>query len=350
MFVNSRTTIAIPPGETIKEQLEYRELSQKEFATRMGMSEKHISNLIRGNVHLTSEVALRLEMVLGVPAKFWNNLEAIYREDLEKIRLENQMEDDFEILKKIPYNEMVKNGWLEKVSGKSEKVIQLRKFFEVANLEILSNPQINKIACRRMSITKKSDYCLLAMVQRAKIEARERNIGLINIKKLEKNIEIIRDMTIKNPNDVIENLVEILGKCGIALILLPNLEGSFLQGATFYDGKKIIIGMTARGKDADIFWFSLFHEIGHIIKGHINNSNGTSEEDENEADKFARDILIPKQEFKLFVESGDFSKEAIKLFADKIKVSRGIVVGRLQKDGYIKYSWNNELKEEYKIS
>ena len=78
MLIKSKTTIAIPPGATIKEQLEDRELSQKEFAARMGMSEKHISNLIRGNVKLTPEVAMRLEMVLGIPARFWNNLEAIY--------------------------------------------------------------------------------------------------------------------------------------------------------------------------------------------------------------------------------------------------------------------------------
>ena len=76
----SRSYIATPPGETIKEQLNNRGMSQKELAVRMDMSEKHISKLINGDVQLTPDVAVRLEMVLGVPAKFWNNLEAIYRE------------------------------------------------------------------------------------------------------------------------------------------------------------------------------------------------------------------------------------------------------------------------------
>ena len=75
-MVKSRSFIATPPGATIKEQLLDRGLSQKEFAVRMGMSEKHISKLINGDVQLTPEVAVRLEMVLGVPAKFWNKLEA----------------------------------------------------------------------------------------------------------------------------------------------------------------------------------------------------------------------------------------------------------------------------------
>mgnify|MGYP002625601911 CR=1 FL=1 len=75
--MRSRTIIATPPGATIKEQLEDRKMTQKEFAVRIDMSEKHISQLINGEVHLTPNVAQRLEAVLGVPAAFWNNLEYI---------------------------------------------------------------------------------------------------------------------------------------------------------------------------------------------------------------------------------------------------------------------------------
>ena len=89
-MVRSRSFIATPPGATIKEQLNDRGMSQKEFAARMDMSEKHIN----GDVQLTPEVSVRLEMVLGVPAKFWNNLEAIYREKLIKVEAENAMEAD----------------------------------------------------------------------------------------------------------------------------------------------------------------------------------------------------------------------------------------------------------------
>ncbi len=81
-MVRSSSFIATPPGATIKEQLNDRGMSQKEFAMRMDMSEKHISKLINGDVQLTSDMAVRLEIVLGVPARFWSNLEAIYREKL----------------------------------------------------------------------------------------------------------------------------------------------------------------------------------------------------------------------------------------------------------------------------
>ena len=97
-MAKSKTYVATPPGFTIKEQLEDRAIKQKEFALRMEMSEKHISKLINGEVLLTTDMAVRLEMVLGIPAQFWLNLENIYREKLAKIKIENSMDNDIELL------------------------------------------------------------------------------------------------------------------------------------------------------------------------------------------------------------------------------------------------------------
>ena len=91
-MIKSPSYITTPPGATIKEQLTDRGMSQKEFAVRMDMSEKRISKLITGDVQLTPETAVRLEMVLGIPAKFWNNLEAIYREKIVKADAENAID------------------------------------------------------------------------------------------------------------------------------------------------------------------------------------------------------------------------------------------------------------------
>ena len=106
-MIRSETFIAVPPGATIKEQLQMRNMRQKEIAERMDMTTKHISQLINGEVRLSPDVAVRLEMVLGVPAKFWNNLEAIYQDTLIKAKAENAMDADKELCKKFPYNEMM---------------------------------------------------------------------------------------------------------------------------------------------------------------------------------------------------------------------------------------------------
>ncbi len=349
-MVRSRSYIATPPGATIKEQLNDRGMKQKEFAARMDMSEKHISKLINGDVQLTPEVAVRLEMVLGVPAKFWSNLEAVYREKLIKAEAENAMDADEALAKQLPYNEMAKYGWVPETRDAKEKVVNLRKYFEVVELSLLENNQITRIACRRLAVTEKSDFALLAWAQEAKIKARNVQTAPISIKDLIDIIPEIRKMTVQKPKEFCPKLKDILAECGIALVFLPHLKGSFLQGASFMDGDNIVVGLTARGKDADKFWFSLFHELGHIVLGHIGQPDGTDELDEKKADDWSRDKLIPTETFEQFKAQRAFSASSVVAFAHKMGIAPGIVVGRLQNEGCIQHNMLNDLKEQYVIA
>lgn len=349
-MVRSSRYIATPPGATMKEQLNDRGMSQKEFAARMDMSEKHISKLINGDVQLTPETAVRLEMVLGIPARFWNNLEAIYREKIIKAEAENAMDADVELAKRLPYSEMSKFGWVPETRDAKEKVVYLRKYFEVVELSLLGNEQITRIACRRLAITEKSDLALMAWAQEARRKARDVQTAPINVKGLMNVIPEIRRATVLKPKDFCPKVMKCLADCGIALVFLPHLKGSFLQGASFLDGNKIVVGLTARGRDADKFWFSLFHELAHIALGHIGRLNGVSDEDEKAADAWSQDTLIAAEGFEAFRKSWDHSEQDVIRFAMKQGISPGIVVGRMQSEGMIKYSMMNNLKEKYEIA
>lgn len=347
----SRSYIATPPGATIKEQIADRGMSQKEFAARMGMSEKHISRLINGEVQLTMDAARRLEMVLGLPTQFWCNLENIYREKIAKVNEENAMDADVELAKKFPYKEMAKNDWVIDTSKGTERVIALRKFFEVVELSYLKQDFIPaEIACRKLFETEKSYYALVAWAQKAKLEGRKIETQPIDVKTLVRIMPEIRNMTAKLPKDFCPKLQSMLADCGIAIVFLPHVGGSFLHGATFYDGNKIILGMTVRGKDVDIFWFSLFHELGHIVLGHIGNAKGTSQEDEDAADAYSEDILIPKADFMIFANSDNINETTIIEFARKEEIDAGIVLGRLQKYGYVNYGRYENLKRKYAMA
>ncbi len=349
-MIYSKQTIAIPPGSTIRDQIVNRGMKQKELALRMDLSEKHVSRLINGQVELTHDVALRLESVLGAPASFWNNLEIIYREKLARIALEQDLERDVDFVNAFPYAKIAALGWVEKTKIAEEKVKQLRRFFEVAKLDLLDSLKIPGIAYRKTGESIVSDYYLAAWAQKARLEARKYNVAPINISKLEEEMLEIREMTTKPPEIFYEKLIEMLGNCGITLVFLPNIGGSFLHGATFYDGNKIVMGLTLRVKYADNFWFSLFHELHHIISGHISNVVETTIEEENEADYFAKDTLISPCDYNSFIEKHSYSKESIVSFADKIGISPGIVLGRLQKENHIPYDRFNEIREKYEIN
>ena len=290
----SRNVIAIPPGETIKEQLKERSMKQKEFAMRMGMSEKHISKLINGEVQLTVDMARKLEMVLGVPTQFWCNLESLYREDMIKVKEENAMEEDAEIAQYMPYKEMVRNGWVIDVTKKTDQIVHLRKYFELAQLKYLQSTLVPRIAWKKVEGNKKDECALIAWAQKAKLEARKIETKQFNIDKVKSKIAIIQQMQNLELNDSRAELIKVLSECGVAVVFLPTICEGTIKGATFLDGNKVVMGLKLCD-DRDEFFDCLFHELAHIIYGHIEKEDGISEEDEIMADKFVKQIKLTKK-------------------------------------------------------
>ncbi len=348
MIKNSKTYIAIPPGETIKEQLDERGMTQKEFAARMGYSQKHISQLINGQVRLMDDTAQRLENVLGIPATFWLNLENNYRLALHKVEEENDFDEDKHIAGSMPYADSARLGWVKKTRKIGEKVKELRKFFRVARLSSIDNMNHQNAIYRKLGATKNSEYAKIMWIQQVQNIAELQEAETLNIKRLRDHLMKIRSMTRLRPEEYLQELDALLKSCGIVLVLVPHLPGSFLHGATFLDKKKIVIGLTIRRKDADIFWFSLFHEIGHIINGDVFEDIPAAEV-EDDADTFAADLLIPYEAYSAFVERKDFTKKSVISFSEEVEIHPGIVVGRLQKEGYINYNQLNILKEKYEF-
>lgn len=349
-MLQSKNTLAIPPGYTIKEQLKVKGMMQKEFAQRMDLSEKHISHLINGKVELTQDVALRLEYVLGISAGFWNNLEAIYREKLLKVKEENELEEEINLLPLFPYSKMMSLGWIEKTKNDIERVLHLRRFFEVAKLCVIKDLSIPGIAYRKLNTKEIKNFDLAVWAQKARIESRNYQVSEVNIDKLKELIPKVRSLTVLKPDEFGPELIELMKSCGIALVFLPHLDGSFLHGATFVDGSKIVIGLTVRGAYADKFWFSLFHELYHIIAGHVYHDQALSDEDEHNANCFARDTLISLDDYRKLLEIGSYNDIFVYRFARTINIAPGIVVGRLQNDKIIGFNQLNKLREKYIIN
>lgn len=198
-------------------------------------------------------------------------------------------------------------------------------------------------------MSSKSHYHSICWAQQVRILSRSIEVSNINIDKLKSNIENIRKLTLKTPKEFSEELNNLLAKCGIALVYLNHFGESGVNGATFVDGKKIVLGLSVRGNYADSFWFSLFHELYHIIAGDVFEKERT-DINESEADLYARNTLIPEDIYRKFLKDNKFEKDNIIEFANQNIIDPGIIVGRLQKDKHIEKDLHNDLRAVYLIN
>lgn len=339
--------IAIPPGETLLETLEYMEMTQKEFAARVNMSVKTINEIIKGKAPITADTALKFEAVLETPASFWINLESNYREAIARIYAEEAITKDYDIVQQIPYTDMARKGWVPATSKKQEKVIYTRKFFNVAELNSIQTTIYG--AFKKSEGKNVSSYAVSAWLRKGLIDAEKVQVGTLNKKKLKDSISYMRTLTLKEPKEAYKEISEICRENGVVLTITDLIPKTSIDGATqWISSEKALIQLSLRGKKLDRFWFTLFHELAHVIyhskkEIHINFYNEKDGIDE-EANEIAREWLIPKDKYEEFIdEMDDLSSLKIKKFAHEIGIHPCIVVGRLQYDKYIEYSEYSSL-------
>ncbi|MEI7620752.1 MAG: HigA family addiction module antitoxin [Candidatus Falkowbacteria bacterium] len=349
--------ILIYPGETLSELLDERSMTQAELADRIGRPYKTINEIIKGKTGITPETAIQFERVFGVPANFWLNLENNYQLALIRANFEKNIQTEFEVAKKYPYKEMVRLGWVS-VENNMEKIVQgLLDFFGVTSLKNIIEKNIFVGVQYRISVKKEySKEAIIAWLRKGVIDAQKIDTKDFDERRLKDNLVNIRSLILSNSQDFLPKIVKILADCGIALVITKNLRNAPINGATrWISPKKALIQMSIRGKYSDIFWFSLFHEIGHLLLHqkkdvHIDfGEDGINEEQERQADEFAAEFLIPKEKLNNFLIKADrFNySNSIRLFAREIKVSPGIVIGRLQHDKVISLNQFNGLRLKY---
>lgn len=347
----------IHPGETLKEILEDKNMLQEELAERTGFSPKHISEVVNGKKGISPKLAKSLEYVFGIPATFWINLQGIYDKEIIEFEEKNNIsKNEFEIAKKIrPVLEYaVKLKLIDKISNDTEGVLVSRNICGVQNLTYMEKILSNQVAYRTPTKQKVNPYILYTWQRVCELLAKkENNTNHYNKTVLINNLENIKKLMFEeSPNEMIKKLKDIFNECGITFELVKHFTGAPVQGFIEKKENRIILCMTIRQSYADIFWFTLFHEIGHILNGDIEYNKidyyVENEEKENEADEFAKNLLINKDDYNSYINKSDFSKESIIAFSKNQKVQPYIVIGRLQKDKKIEYNQYSDLKVRYK--
>jgi HTH-type transcriptional regulator/antitoxin HigA len=359
----------VPPGEILEETLKARNLGKGEFAQRTGLSMKTISLILAGKAPILPDTALQFEQVLGVSAELWTGLETRYRLALARREALRADEELASWAKRFPNRELVKRGVIPKNAKGVELGRCILSFFGVANQAawqsiyggILAGTTGSKNALsaaasfRRSAFVAPSPEKLATWLRLAELAAQEVDTAPFDKRNFERAIRQARELTVDAPEQFHPRLFKLCAQSGVAFVLVPAIPGCGTYGATRWlsKGKAILVLSNLRKSD-DHFWFSFFHEAGHILlhskdETFIEGCESIQEVKEAEADRFAREILIPKDIWDEFVQASRFYEDDILSFSRRAGIAPGIVVGFLQHDGLIKKEWHNRLKRKFEI-
>jgi HTH-type transcriptional regulator/antitoxin HigA len=349
----------IHPGETLEEVLENRKMSQRELAMRTGMTDAHISNIVNCKKSISVSFAKKLEYALGIDASFWINLQSNYEKELADFEEVNAISsEELEILQKLKSitKHLKKIGFLAKDVYEPMLVLQLRKLLNVSNLKQI--PEVSKVvgAYRLEMATKVEPYVLFTWLRMCDLITDHQQIEQkLDINKLKKKLPQLKELMFENDFARIQSrLKTYFGECGIKFAIAKHFKGAPVQGVIKKnnDGTLSLI-MTIRRKFADIFWFTLFHEIGHIINGDFEDKLidyvFAESEAEDRANEFAANILIDSDKYEQFVKKGDYSLSSIQQFCSEQNIPSYTLIGRLQKDKHLKYHQYSTEKIRYEL-
>ena len=341
--------IIYAPGETLVEWLGEHGMTQAELAARMGLSAKHVNQIVKGVAPVTTETALGLEQVTRVPAEFWNNLELNYRAYLTRCAERERLAHDIGWLDGLPISELVKREWISKETAGAERVREACSFFGVASVAVWRDLWQQPAAAYRASKAfSKNPGAVAAWLRIGEIEGSKIECEGFNKSALRAMLPELR--SIANEADPAVWVPIVRERCrqvGVAFVVEPEIRGARLNGATrWLRPNKALVQISTRHKRHDIAWFTLFHEIGHLLlhskKETFINDGESAASVEQDADAHASRVLIPREQEH---ELGDLHTESdVKRFAASIGVPPGIVVGRLQHIGWWKHSEGNNLR------
>jgi HTH-type transcriptional regulator / antitoxin HigA len=347
------------PGVTLLDLLKERGMTQAVLAERTGRPLKTINEIVRGKAAITSETAIQLERVLGTPAEFWNQREANYRAYLARQKESENLAVQKDWLKQFPIKEMKKRGWLQDYGDAvADQMIAILNFFGVATPEQWQRGWTKRRLAFRKAMNLSSNIgAVSAWLRQGELEGEKIVCKPFNKERLLDSLKNIRELTLKeDPQIFIPKLVDICAGYGIAIVFVEPFPKVAVYGASCWiNPEKALIQLSGRGKTTDILWFTIFHEIGHIIKHskkeifiEIDDKSMKKSQEELEADEYAAETLISSSRLNEWLKKNNqLNAAVISNFATELNIAPGILVGRLQYMRRVKYSDYNGLKFRY---
>lgn len=352
------------PGETVVDYLEFNDWSQRDLARRTGLTPKTISEICNGKAPITPPTSLALEKVFQRPAHFWLNLQRQYDEAEARHRVTAKLTNWRSWAEQFPLAEMKRYKWIDVEKRDESTVDALLKFFGVSSPESWQSVwQASNVAYRQTRKFQTSVEAISAWIRATEIEAAQLETENFDDNRLRALLNELRRQTREPAERFVPVVQERCATAGVAVVWVPELLHTGISGcARWLTERKALIALTLRYKTDDQIWFTFFHEVGHILlhrkkQAFILDNAETDltdqvvdpqmQRNEEEANRFAADTLIPPELLSTFITKRDFSNESVHRFSDELGVGPGIVVGRLQREGLLARHQGNKLKRVF---
>jgi HTH-type transcriptional regulator / antitoxin HigA len=347
------------PGDDILETIEHLKMSQAQLAERMGKTAPKIHDLITGKEPITTATALQLEKVLGVVASFWLSREALYREKLARLEAEEQIEANLQWIRTLPLKELVACGQLSSYKASGPLVEEALKFFGVASpkewQKVYESEVLQHVDFRKSEKPAESVAAITAWMRVGELDMRKLHLAEFDKEQFKNALDTrIKQLVKEHPADFAQQLQEICASCGVALVYTPCFPKVPISGASRWFGGHPLIQLSDRYKTNDQFWFTFYHEAGHILlhgKKDVflesEKAVKTQSNKEEEADGFAAKKLLPEKAIEELPNR--FTEDDVVGVAERWGTHPGIVVGRVQYLGMAPYSFGNRYKERVNL-
>ena len=349
-MTNNRSIKRFHPGVYVRDALIDLNMSSKEFSVRTGISERTLSDLINEKGSITFDIANKLSEFLGTSINVWTNLQNSYDLYTHEEELQKEIKDDYELLK--PFKKyLIDNNVINSDDNAEMVVAKTRALLSVNRVSLLNTNEL-LVSFKELN-DKRHDENVFAQnlwLAFALTKARKIETEPYDRSKLLNSLPLLSSLMEKKPKEFYPLLVNTLKECGVAFTFIPYLNKSNIYGATKWLSKDMVmLAISNRGCNADVFWFTLFHEIAHVLMEHkrycLFQFDDTSDK---EADIIASNILINDDDWRLFIESHRFfTTTVIEEFAKIANIPPFIVTGRLAKENRILYS--SDLYQHFSI-
>ncbi|MCB4824645.1 ImmA/IrrE family metallo-endopeptidase [Roseicella aerolata] len=344
------------PGETVSSLMSRRGLSAMDLAERLGCGREKVRGLLTGLTAIDDDLANGLAEAVGGTPAFWRKRQATYERCLARAADSVPAETASHWLMQIPLSGMASSGWIERPPGRPQALRSCLAYFGVTGPDEWRRRYAEvaaDVAFRTSPTFESSLGPLSAWLRQAEIEASMMSCATWDRDALEASLGRLRKLTLlREPSKFLPRLRSICAEAGVAVVVLRAPQGCRASGATrFVSPDRAMVVLSFRHLSEDHFWFTFFHEVGHLLlhgrsATFVDVEAAATDEREREANAFAATTLIPAARQGEMATLGARSQRVLR-FAASVGISPGIVVGQMQHQALLGPANLNFLKRRY---